>query len=161
MRWNLDPIWIDTFFFCNGKKITISNIQHPFGKLSLLFRIGCHDSHVDMKTKNCNMLPKMRSRQGSTNDVFLSPLGNNRQDLSKIPTKDHGFPTKDFIDCLCVIQLHQITRGAINIFESLAMHHRCFIPNDQINFTHQLGHFHLLCDVANRLIVQINRNLES
>ncbi len=120
MGWNLDPIWIDTFFFCNGRKITISNIQHPFGKLSLLFRIGCYDSHVDMKTKNCNMLPKMRSRQGSTDNVFSSPLGNNRQDLSKIPTKDHGFPTKDFIGCLCVIQLHQITQGAINSFESSA-----------------------------------------
>jgi hypothetical protein len=31
----------------------------------------------------------------------------------------------------------------------LAMHHRCLIPNDQINFMHQLEHFHLLCDVAN------------
>jgi hypothetical protein len=29
------------------------------------------------------------------------------------------------------------------------MHHRCLIPNDQISFTHQLCHFHLLCDVAN------------
>jgi len=35
------------------------------------------------------------------------------------------------------------------------------IPNDQISFTHQLGHFHLLCDVASRLIMQINQNLES
>ncbi len=35
------------------------------------------------------------------------------QDLSKIPTKDHGLPTKDFIGCLCVIQLHQITQGPI------------------------------------------------
>jgi hypothetical protein len=33
------------------------------------------------------------------------------------------------------------------------MHHWCFIPNDQINFTHQLGHFHLLCDVASRFIM--------
>ncbi len=65
-----------------------------------------------MKTKNCNMLPKMRSRQGSTNNVFLSPHGNNRQDLSKMPTKDHDLPTKDFFGCLCVIQLHQITQGA-------------------------------------------------
>jgi hypothetical protein len=28
------------------------------------------------------------------------------------------------------------------------MHHWCLIPNDHISFTHQLGHFHLLCDVA-------------
>jgi hypothetical protein len=27
-----------------------------------------------MKTKNCNMLPKMRSRQGSTDNVFTLPL---------------------------------------------------------------------------------------
>ncbi len=161
MGWNLDPIWIDTFFFYNGRKITVSNIQHPFGKLSLLFRISCHDSHVDMKTKNRNMLPKMRSKQQSTDNVFSSPLGNNRKNLLKIPTKDHGFPTKNFISCLCVIQLHLMTQGAINSFESLAMHHQCLIPNDQINFTHQLSHFHLLCDVANLLIVQINRNLES
>ncbi len=147
MGWDLDPIWIDTLFFCNGKT-TVSNIQHSFGKLSLLFRIGCHDSHVDMKMKNCNMLPKMRSRQGSIDNVFSSPLGNNRQDMSKIPTKDHDFPTKDFLGCLCIIQLHQITQGPINSFESSAMHHRCFIPNDQISFTHQLRHFHMLCDVA-------------
>ncbi len=148
MGWNLDPIWIDTFFFYNDKKITVSNIQHPFGKLSLFLRIGCHDSHVDMKTKNCNMLPKMQSRQGSIDNVFLSPLGNNRQDLSKIPTKDHGFPTKDFPGCLYVIQLHQIMQGVINNFKSSTMHHWCLIPNDHISFTHQLGHFHLLCDVA-------------
>jgi hypothetical protein len=54
--------------------------------------IGCHDSHVDMKTKNCNMLPKMRSRQGSTDNVFSFALGNNRQDLSKISTKDVATP---------------------------------------------------------------------
>jgi hypothetical protein len=123
MGWNLDPIWIDTFFFYNGKKTTISNIQHPFGKLSLLFRIGYHDLHVDMKTKNYNMLPKMRSKQGSTNNVFSSPLGNNKQHLSKIPTKDHGFPTKDFLGCLCIMHLHQIMQGLINSFESSAMHH--------------------------------------
>jgi hypothetical protein len=35
----------------------------------------------------------------------------------------------------------------------LVMHHRCLIPNDYISFTHQFGHFHLLCDVASRLIV--------
>ncbi len=110
MGQNLDLIWIDTFFFCNGRKIVISNIQHPFGKLSLLFKIGCHDSHVDMKTKNHNMLPKMRSRQRSTDNVFSSSLSNNKQDLSKIPTKDHGFPTKDFLGYLCIIQLHQITK---------------------------------------------------
>ncbi len=150
---NLDPIWIDTFFFCNGRKTIVSNIQHPFGKLSLLFKIGCHDSHVDMKTKNRNMLPKMRLRQWSTNNVFSSSLGNNRQDLLKIPTKDHGFPTKNLLGCMCIIQLHQITQGSINNFESSAMHHWCFIPNDQISFTHQLGHFHLFCDVASRLIV--------
>ncbi len=132
MGQSLDAIWIDTFFFCNGRKTTISNIQHPFGKLSLLFRIGYHDSHVDMKTKNHNMLPKMQSKQRSTNNVFLSSLGNNRQDLSKIPTKDHNFPTKDFFGCVCVIQLHQITQGSINNFESLAMHHQCLVPNDQI-----------------------------
>jgi hypothetical protein len=160
MGWNLDPIWINTFFY-NGRKIAISNIQHPFGKLSLLFRIGYHDLHVDMKTKNRNMLPKMRSRQRSTDNVFSSSLGNNRQDLSKIPTKDHSFPTKDLLGCLCIIQLHQITQGLINSFESSVMHHWCFIPNDQISFTHQLGHFHLLCDVTSRLIVQINQNLES
>jgi hypothetical protein len=33
------------------------------------------------------------------------------------------------------------------------MHHRCLIPNDQINFMHQFGHFHMLCDVASWLIV--------
>jgi len=93
---NLDPIWIDTFFFCNGRKTTISNIQHPFGKLSLLFRIGCHDSHVDMKMKNCNMLTKMRWRQRSTNNVFSSSLGNNRQDPSKSPPKTTVFPPKIF-----------------------------------------------------------------
>ncbi len=153
MGWNLDPIWIDTFFSCSGGKTIVFNIQHPFGKLSLLFKIGCHDSHVNMKTKNCNMLPKMRSRQGSTDNVFSSYLGNNMQDLSKVPTKDHGFPTEDFPGCLCVIQLHQITQGAINSFESSAMHHRCLIPNDQINFMHQFGHFHMLCDVASWLIV--------
>ncbi len=161
MGQNLDPIWIDTFFLCNGRKTTVSNIQHPFGKLSLLFRIGCHNSHVDTKTKNCNMLPKMRSRQQSTNNIFSSSIGNNRQDLLKIPTKDHGFRTKDLLGCLCIIQLHQIMQGSINSFESSVMHHRCFIPNDQISFKHQLGHFHLLCDVASRVIVQINRNLES
>ncbi len=161
MGWNLVPIWIDTFFFCNGKKTTISNIQHPFGKLLLLFKIGCHDSHVDMKTKNRNMLPKMQSRQRSTDNVFSSSLGNNRQDLSKIPTKDHDFPTKDLFCCLCIIQLHQITQGPINSFESSTMHHWCLIPNDKINFRHQLGHFHLLCDVANRFIMEINQNLES
>jgi hypothetical protein len=32
--------------------------------------------------------------------VFLSSFGNNRQDLSKIPTKDHSVPTKDFFSCL-------------------------------------------------------------
>ncbi len=143
-------IWdgIDTFFSCNGGKTNVSNIQHPFSKLSLLFRIGCHDSHVDMKMKNCNMLPKMRPRQGSTDNVFSSPLGYHRQDLSKIPTKDHSFPTKDFIGCLCVIQLHQITQGAINSFESSVMHHWRLIPNDQVSFTHQLSHFHMLCDVV-------------
>ncbi len=130
MGWNFDPIWINTFFFCNCKKISISNIQHPFGKLSLLFKIGCHDSHVDMKTKNHNMFPKMRSRQRSTNNVFSSSLGNNRQDLLKIPNKDHGLPTKDFLGYLCVIQLYQIMQGSINSFESSTMHHRCFIPND-------------------------------
>ncbi len=140
----------------NGKKTVVSNIQHPFGKFSLLFRIGCHDSHVDMKTKNPNMLPKMQSRQWSTDNVFSSSLRNNRQDLSKIPTKDHSFPTKDLLGCMCIIQLHQITQGSINNFESSGMHHSCLIPNDQINFTHQLDHFHLLCDVASRFIVQIN-----
>ncbi len=55
----------------------------------------------------------MRSSQGSTDNLFLSSLKNNKQDLSKIPTKDHSFPTKDFIGCLCVIQLHQIMQGAI------------------------------------------------
>jgi len=139
---NIDPIWIDTFFFYNGRKTTISNIQHRFGKLSLLFRIGCHDSHVDMKTKNRNMLPKMRSRQRNTDNVFSSSLGKNRQDLSKIPTKDHSFPTKDLLGCLCIIQLHQIMEGLINSLESSAMHHQCFILNDKISFTHQLGHFH-------------------
>ncbi len=155
---NLDPIWIDTFFY-NGKKTAISNIQHPFGKLSLLFRIGSHDSHVDMKTKNCNMLSKMRSRQQNTNNVFSSSLGNNRQDLLKIPTKDHVFPPKIF-SVACASSNCQITQSSINSFESSAMHHRCLIPNDQISFTHQLGHFHLLCDVTNQLIVQINWNLE-
>ncbi len=150
---NLDLISINTFFFCNGKKTTVSNIQHPFGKLLLLFRIGYHDSHVDMKTKNHNMLLKMRSKQQNTNNVFSSSLGNNMHDLSKIPTKDHGFPTKDLFNCLCISQLHQITQGPINNFKSSAMHHWCFIPNDQINFTHQLGHFHLLCDVASRFIM--------
>jgi hypothetical protein len=48
----------------------------------------------------------------------------------EIPTKDHGFPTKDRLDCLCIIQLHQIMQGPINSFESSTMHHRCFIPND-------------------------------
>jgi hypothetical protein len=127
---NLDPIWINTFFFCNGRKTTVSNIQHPFGKLSLLFRIGCHDLHVDMKTKNRNILPKMRSKQRSIDNVFSSSFGNNRKDLSKIPTKDHGFPTKDLLGCLCIIQLHQIMQSSINDFKSLAMHHRCLIPND-------------------------------
>jgi hypothetical protein len=42
------------------------------------------------------MLPKMRSRQWSIDNVCLSSLGNNKQDLSKIPTKDHGFPPKIF-----------------------------------------------------------------
>ncbi len=158
---NLDPIWIDTFFFYNGRKTTVSNIQHPFGKLSLLFKIGCHDLHVDMKTKNRNMLLKMRSRQRNIDNVFSSSLGNNRQDLSKIPTKDHNFPTKDLLDCLCIIQLHQITQGPINSFESSAMHHWCLIQNDHISFTHQFDHFHLLCDVASRLIMHINWNLES
>ncbi len=151
MARNLDPIWIDTFFFYNGRKIAVSNIQHPFGKLSLLFRIGCHDSHVNMKTKNRHMLPKMRSRQRNTNNVFSSSLGNNMQDLSKIPTHDDDFPTKDLFSCLCVIQLHQITQGLINNFESSTMCHRCLIPNDHISFSHQLSHFHLLCDVASRL----------
>jgi hypothetical protein len=41
------------------------------------------------------------------------------------------------------------------------MHHQCLIPSDHINFMHQLGHFHLLCDVTSRLIVHINQNLES
>ncbi len=95
MGQNLDPIWIDTFF-CNGKKTVVSNIQHPFGKLLLLFRIGCHDSHVDMKTKNRNMLPKMRSRQQSTDNVFSSSLGNNKQDMSKSPPKTTVFPPKIF-----------------------------------------------------------------
>jgi hypothetical protein len=126
---NFDPIWIDTFF-CNGKKITISNIQHSFAKLLLLFRIGSHDSHVDMNTKNRNMLPKMRSKQQSTDYVFSSSLGNNMEDLSKIPTKDHSFPTKNLIGCMCIIQLHQITQGLINNFESSTMHHWCLIPND-------------------------------
>jgi hypothetical protein len=76
-----------------------------------------------MKMKNCNMLPKMRSRQRSTDNVFSSRLGNDKQDLSKIPTKDHSFPTKDFLGCLYVIQLHQIMQGPINSFESSAMHH--------------------------------------
>ncbi len=111
---NLDPIWIDTFFFYNGKKTTVSNIQHPFGKLSLLFKIECHDSHVDMKTKNRNMLPKMWSKQWSTNNVFSSSLGNNRQDLLKIPTEDHGFPTKDLFGCMCIIQLHRAQRCIIS-----------------------------------------------
>jgi hypothetical protein len=96
----------------------------------LFFKIGCHDSHVNMKTKNRNMLLKMRLRQRSINNVLSSSLGNNRQNLSKIPTKDHGLPTKDFFGCLCIIQLHQITQGPINNFESLAMHHQCLIPND-------------------------------
>ncbi len=151
---------MDTFFY-NGRKTTITNIQHPFGKLSLLFRISYHDSHVNMKTKNCNMLLKMRLRQRSINNVFSSSLGNNMQDLSKIPFKDHGFPTKDLLSCLCIIQLHQIMQGSINSFKSSAMHHQCLIPNDYISFTHQLGHFHMLCDVASQLIVKINRNLES
>jgi len=153
MGLNLYPIWIDTFFFYNGKKTIISNIQHPFGKLLLLFKIGCHESHVDMKTRTCNMLPKMRSKQWNTNNVFSSSLGNNKQDLLKIPTKDHNFPTKDLLGCLCFIQLHQITQGPISNFESSVMHHRCLIPNNHISFTHQLGHFHLLCDVASRFIV--------
>jgi hypothetical protein len=55
---NFDPIWINTFFFYNGKKIVVSNIEDPFGKLSLIFRIGYHDLDVDMKMKNRNMLPK-------------------------------------------------------------------------------------------------------
>jgi hypothetical protein len=99
------------------------------------------------------MLPKMRSRQWSTDNVFSSSLGNNMHNLSKIPTKDHGFPTKDFLDCLCIIRLHQIMQGPINNFESSMMHQQCLIPYDQINSTHQLGHFHLLCDVTSRLIM--------
>ncbi len=130
MGWNFNPIWIDTFFFCNGRKTIVSNIQHRFGKLSLLFRIDCHDSHIDMKIKNCNMLPKMRSKQRNINNVFSSSLGNNRLDLLKIPIKDHGLSSKKNFDCMCVIQLHKITQGSINSFESLTMHHWCFIPND-------------------------------
>ncbi len=91
---NLDPIWIGTFFFCNGRKTAISNIQHPFGKLLLLFITGY--SHVDMKMKNRNMLPKMRSKQQSTNNVFSSSLGNNNQDLLKIPPRTMVFPPKIF-----------------------------------------------------------------
>jgi hypothetical protein len=49
-----------------------------------------------MKTKNRNMLPKMQLRQQSTDNVFSSSLGNNKQYLLKIPTKDHGFPPKIF-----------------------------------------------------------------
>ncbi len=135
----------------------LANIR-CFSKLAAMTR---NDSHVDMKTKNHNMLLKMRLKQRNTDNVFLSSLRNNKQNLSKIPTKDHDLPTKDFLGCLCVIQLHQITQGLINSFESLVMHHRCLIPNDYISFMHQFGHFHLLCDVASRLIVQINRNLES
>ncbi len=158
---NLDPISINTFFFYNGRKTIISNIQHPFGKLSLLFRIGCHDLHVDMKTKNRNMLPKMLSSQRSTDNVFSSSLGNNRHDLSKKFTKDHSFPTKDLLEYLCIIQLHQIMQGLINSFKSSTMHHQSLVPIDQIRFMHQLGHFNLLCDVTSQFIVQINQNLES
>ncbi len=96
MGWNLDLIWIDTFFFYNGKKTTITNIQHPCGKLSLLFKIGCHDSHVDMKTKNYNMLPKMRLGQQSTNNVFSSSLGNNSKICRKSPPRTTVFPPKIF-----------------------------------------------------------------
>ncbi len=142
-------------------KLSSPTFNTHLANSSLPFRIGYHDSHVDMKTNNRNMLPKMWLRQWSNDNVFSSSLGNNRQDLSKIPTKDHSFPTKDLLACLCIIQLHQITKGLINNFESSTMHHRCLIPNDHISFTHQLNHFHMLCDVASRLIVQINRNLES
>ncbi len=92
---------------------------------------------------------------------FSSSLGNNRQDLSKIPTKDHGFPTKDLLSYLWIIQFHQITQGLINRFKNSVMQHRCLIPNDQISLTHQLDHSHLLCDVTSQFIMQINQNLES
>ncbi len=43
------------------------------------------------------MLLKMRSRQQSTDNVFSSSLGNNSQDLSKIPPRTTVFPPKIFL----------------------------------------------------------------
>jgi len=54
-----------------------------------------------MKTKNCNMLPKMRSRQGSTNNVFSSnPWEQQARTTGKIcrksPPRTMVFPPKIF-----------------------------------------------------------------
>jgi hypothetical protein len=62
----------------------------------LLFKIGCHDSHVDMKTKNRNMLPKMRSRQRSIHNVFSSSLGITSKICQKSPPRTTIFPPKIF-----------------------------------------------------------------
>jgi hypothetical protein len=100
----------------------------------LLFITGYHDSHVDMKMKNRNMLPKMRSKQQSTNNVFSSSLGNNNQDLLKIPPRNMVFPPKIF--SVACASSNCIKSRRVRSTVSKTRHHHCFIPNDQISFTH-------------------------
>ncbi len=55
------------------------------------------------------------------------PLGTTSKICQKSPPRTIIFPPKDLLGYLCIIQLHQITQGLINNFESSTMHHRCLM----------------------------------
>src|SRR6266849_2445034 len=53
-----------------------------------------NETHVLMKVKNCNVSPQKGSLHAGTDNLILTTLKDNWQDLLEVPTKDNGNTTK-------------------------------------------------------------------
>ncbi len=97
MGWNLDPIWIDTFFFCNGRKTTVSNIQHPFvnfrcsSELAAMIRMFIWRRRIITCYQRCD-----RGNEALTMSS-CPPLGITGKICRKSPPRTMVFPPKIFL----------------------------------------------------------------
>jgi hypothetical protein len=99
-----------------------THLQQPQRK-GMTVRSGVK-THVLSEVEDGGGLPEMRAGDGSTDDLLSGSLGNNREDLAKVTTKDNSDASKR------TVRLQEVLEGAIKSLNGMTMLHGSFIPDD-------------------------------
>src|SRR5258708_12263701 len=66
--------------------LAMADLKLPLCKVGLSFNIGI-ETHVLMKVKNWDLSPQKGSLHAGTDNLILTPLKDNSQDLFEVPTQ--------------------------------------------------------------------------